>query len=149
MAHFLPNNEEKLLQINGVGQVKLEKYGARFLDLLATLRTNDFQEPIAKVKSSVQKLHTTYQTTLGLIEQDSSIENICQQRDLALTTVLSHINKLANSGRIEHSKRQQLFATIHTDEAINHWILKGLEQIDSIEKIQHHLAIFKQLNQID
>ncbi|WP_342591018.1 HRDC domain-containing protein [Isorropodon fossajaponicum symbiont] len=62
MAHFLPNNEEKLLQINGAGQVKLEKYGARFLDLLATLRANDFQEPIAKVKSSVQKLHTTYQT---------------------------------------------------------------------------------------
>ncbi|WP_201340899.1 hypothetical protein [Abyssogena phaseoliformis symbiont] len=63
--------------------------------------------------------------------------------------MLSHINKLANSGKIEHLKRQQLFATIHTDEAINHWILQGLEQIDSIEKMQHHLAIFKQLNQMD
>lgn len=149
MAHFLPNNEEKLLKINGVGQVKLEKYGTRFLDLLATLRANDFQEPIAKVKSSVQKLHTTYQATLALIEQDSSIEDICQQRDLALTTVLSHINKLANIGKIEHSKRQQLFATIHTDEVINQWILQGLEYMDSIEKMQHHLAIFKQLKQID
>ncbi|WP_201339568.1 helix-turn-helix domain-containing protein [Isorropodon fossajaponicum symbiont] len=78
---------------------------------------------------------------MGLIKQDSSIENICQQRDLALTTVLSHINKLANSGRIERSKRQQLFAKIHTDKAINHWILQGLEQVDSIEKIQHHLNI--------
>jgi flagellar biosynthesis/type III secretory pathway ATPase len=74
---------------------------------------------------------------------------ICQQRDLALTTVLSHINKLANIGKIEHSKRQLLFATIHTDEVINQWILQGLEYMDSIEKMQHHLAIFKQFKQID
>lgn len=149
MAHFLPDSEAKLLQINGVGQVKLGKYGARFLDLLATLRADDFQEPAPKAKPIVQKLHPTYQATLALIEQDTSIENICQQRNLALTTVLGHINKLANIGKIEHTKRQQLFATVPTDEAITHWILQGLEQIDSIEKIQHHLAIFKQLNQID
>ncbi|WP_342590430.1 HRDC domain-containing protein [Abyssogena phaseoliformis symbiont] len=86
MAHFLPNNEEKLLQINGVGQVKLEKYGARFLALLATLRANDFQDPIVETQPVVvKKLHTTYQATLALIDQNSSIENICHQRDLALT----------------------------------------------------------------
>ncbi|SMN12601.1 ATP-dependent DNA helicase RecQ [Bathymodiolus heckerae thiotrophic gill symbiont] len=149
MAHFLPDSEAKLLQINGVGQVKLEKYGARFLDLLATLRVDGFQEPAPKVEPIVQKLHPTYQTTLELIEQDTSIESICQQRNLALTTVLGHINKLANIGKIEHTKRQQLFTTVPTDEAITHWILQGLEQIDSIEKIQHHLAVFKQLNQIN
>ncbi|CAB9539147.1 ATP-dependent DNA helicase RecQ [uncultured Gammaproteobacteria bacterium] len=149
MAHFLPDSEEKLLQINGVGKIKLEKYGTRFLDLLATFRTNDFQEPIAKAKSTTQKLHPTYQATLTLIEQEETIENICQQRDLTLTTILSHINKLANTGKIEHSKRQQLFATVPTDETITRWIMQGLEEMDSIEKIHHHLAIFKQLNQID
>jgi hypothetical protein len=64
----------------------VEKYGAQFLDLLATLRTNDFQEPVAKAKPTIQKLHATYQTTLTLIEQNETIENICQQRDLTLST---------------------------------------------------------------
>ncbi len=42
MAYFLPIDEDGLLQINGVGIVKIEKYGARFLELLRTLRTADF-----------------------------------------------------------------------------------------------------------
>lgn len=41
MAYFLPDSKEKLLQINGVGQVKLEKYGERFLTLLTFLKHND------------------------------------------------------------------------------------------------------------
>lgn len=45
MAYFLPDTEDKFLQINGVGQVKLEKYGAQFLALLQTFRTQDFIEP--------------------------------------------------------------------------------------------------------
>ncbi len=79
----MPNNEEKLLQINGVRQVKLEKYGVRFLALLTTLKTNDFQDSIVETKPVVvKKLHTTYQATLALIDQGSSIENICQQRSI-------------------------------------------------------------------
>jgi ATP-dependent DNA helicase RecQ len=99
MARFLPDNEANLLQINGVGQIKIEKYGTRFLALLATLRTDDFQTPMedsvqeAEVKiSPAKKLHATYQATLALIEQESSTAEMCQQRELTLSTILGHIN---------------------------------------------------------
>ncbi len=49
MAYFLPNNTKKFLQINGVGQVKFEKYGKRFLDLLIILRADNFKEPIKAI----------------------------------------------------------------------------------------------------
>ena len=45
MAYFLPNNKGKFLQINGVGEIKYEKYGEQFLALINTLRADDFQEP--------------------------------------------------------------------------------------------------------
>jgi len=37
MAHFQPQTAEQLLQINGVGKIKLEKYGQQFLHCLNTL----------------------------------------------------------------------------------------------------------------
>jgi ATP-dependent DNA helicase RecQ len=40
IAYFLPDNEAKFLQINGVGAVKYKKYGEQFLALINTLRTN-------------------------------------------------------------------------------------------------------------
>jgi len=155
MAHFLPNNEASLLQINGVGQIKIEKYGERFLELLATLRTEDFEEPIynsvqkpvVEIKP-VKKLHATYQATLALIEQNISIEEMCQQRELALSTILAHINKLAEEGKIEHIKRQQFFDTVVMDEKVKNWILQGIEQLGSVDEVHHQLSIFKQLNQI-
>lgn len=38
MAHFLPDTEEKFLEIRGVGKVKFEKYGKAFLNLLISLK---------------------------------------------------------------------------------------------------------------
>ena len=34
MASVVPRSEAELLQVNGVGQTKLERYGARFLEVL-------------------------------------------------------------------------------------------------------------------
>ena len=45
MAYFLPNTQDKFLQINGVGQVKYKKYGEQFLTLINKLRDKDFQAP--------------------------------------------------------------------------------------------------------
>jgi ATP-dependent DNA helicase RecQ len=36
IAYFLPDNEAKFLQINGVGAVKYKKYGEQFLALINT-----------------------------------------------------------------------------------------------------------------
>ena len=146
MAHFLPDSEEKLLQINGVGQVKLDKYGKRFLALLSSLRADDFEEPIKDIIAHPAKLHKTYQETLDLIEQNQSIEAICEQRDLILSTILGHINKLVDAQKIPPTTRAQLFATIQLDESINAWITQGIDKLGSIEDIYSYLAIFKQIN---
>ncbi|KAA0439059.1 MAG: RecQ family ATP-dependent DNA helicase, partial [Candidatus Thioglobus sp.] len=147
MAYFLPIDEDGLLQINGVGAVKIEKYGARFLELLRTLRTADFQEPEQKSAKSGNKSHATYATTLALIKDEMPILEICQQRELALSTILKHINKLAEDGEIEQAKRQQIFATVPMDKNTSTWIEQGIMRFGSIDEAQSQLLIFKQLNQ--
>ncbi|BAS68195.1 DNA helicase RecQ [Bathymodiolus septemdierum thioautotrophic gill symbiont] len=170
MAYFLPNDEASFLQINGVGQIKIEKYGARFLALLSTLKAGVSQEynqeltknPALESAENItpkttqevtsedepdKKLSITYQETLALIRQDLSIDDIYQQRELAVSTILGHINKLADAGEIEEAKKQQLFATVSIDKDINDWILQGVDQLGSIEEAQKQLSIFRQLNQ--
>lgn len=49
MAYFLPNTPAEFLQINGVGQLKYEKYGTQFLALLSKLRADDFIVPDREV----------------------------------------------------------------------------------------------------
>ena len=36
MSRDKPRTEDDMLEINGVGQVKLERYGAEFLDVIGT-----------------------------------------------------------------------------------------------------------------
>ncbi len=176
IAYFLPNTEEKFLQINGVGQLKLEKYFEQFLLLITRLRTEDFIEPIREEvstqihhlgvnnaiktlkdkptitaqeghKTPVKKLNKTYLETLALVEQKCDIFSICEQRGFVISTILVHINKLVEYQQISPETRQQLFENVPTDPNINQWIEQGLALTD-LANIQYHLAIFKQLHQL-
>lgn len=46
MAHYLPQDEEAFLQINGVGQHKLKRYGDGFLNIITNFCSDKvFVEP--------------------------------------------------------------------------------------------------------
>ena len=154
MAYFLPNTKEKFLQINGVGETKYEKYGERFLALINTLRSEEFQEPtpekpvqpeVVKPEQTPSKLGETYQTTLNLIQQGLSIEKIEAQRSLATSTILGHINKLTEVGLIDNTQRQALFSEIPCNPTLDEWIKQGIDLVGSIESIQSYLSIQNQL----
>ena len=151
MGYFLPNTDKKLLQISGIGQLKLEKYARLFLPLLQQLRGADFAEKQPEIKAETKpktskSLHKTYQETLTLVKQEQSITEIAQQRDFTISTIIGHINKLTSEGEIPTQKRQELLERIPTNPALNEWIKQGLEMAGSFENIYHHLSVFKQLN---
>ena len=166
MAYFLPNTEQELLKINGVGQLKLEKYGSQFLTLLQQLRGNDFVEKTPAITSESQaengreikaadqiektkKLHPTCITTLELINQNNTVEQICAVRGFTIATILGHINKLADAEKITREQRLDLFNAITINPAVFKWIEQGLELADSMENIQHHLTVFRNLHNAD
>jgi ATP-dependent DNA helicase RecQ len=158
IAYFLPDNEAKFLQINGVGAVKYKKYGEQFLALINTLRTNDFQEPEHKEAAQVElkyeasqpkqpdtPLHKTYHSTLALIQQGLSVEEIMKNRDFVVSTVLGHINKLVEENLIGDVQRRTLFSQVRQNPVLDDWVKQGIDLIGSVESIQSYLAIYKQL----
>ncbi|MBW6441007.1 DNA helicase RecQ [Patescibacteria group bacterium] len=108
MATRLPRDRSDFLNINGVGENKLEKYSEKFLEKIdAYCKEHKIEaskehstEPmhIHKNRQSVNTKTSTFQETIQLCKQNLSIEEIAQTRKLAPSTIASQIEKLINSG---------------------------------------------------
>jgi ATP-dependent DNA helicase RecQ len=92
MAKEKPMTDRDLLLISGVGEHKLNKYGASFLNAII-----DFSPSGAAKKAK----GSTYVETLNLYRQHISVEEISKVRNLALPTIFSHIAQLYLNGDIE------------------------------------------------
>lgn len=92
MTKLLPQDSAAFLQVSGVGQKKLEAYGDRFLQAIREFAAADqAQRP--------PLLKRTQFYTLDLHLQGLNPEAIATQRDLALSTVISHLSDLIEAGR--------------------------------------------------
>ena len=85
-----PTSEEELMEINGVGQRKLEVYGDLFIQEIKAFQA----EKVKKKKKS-----HTYQETYELYKKGKSIEEIAELRNLKPTTIFSHLAKLYSDGK--------------------------------------------------
>ena len=82
-----PLSDEEFLEINGVGQRKLEVYGDQFI-----------KEIIAFNKEKKSKKADTHKVTYELYQQGLSIDEIAIKRNLKTPTIYSHIAKLYGDG---------------------------------------------------
>jgi len=56
MSAFLPRNHISMKRIHGVGEVKLEKYGRHFIDIICSYcEENDISEKQPDIKKKVLK----------------------------------------------------------------------------------------------
>ncbi|WP_074406487.1 MULTISPECIES: DNA helicase RecQ [Aquimarina] len=94
MEKFRPMSDEEFMQINGVGRQKMQNYGYQFIKAII-----DFSaEKTKKKKKKSTKKGNTHLETLSLYQQGLSIEEIALQRQLAQSTIFSHIMKLYENG---------------------------------------------------
>ena len=108
MASEKPSNELDMLTIQGISEVKMEKYGH---DFLAAIR-----------KFNESKLNT-FEATYQLHQQGLSIDEICLQRELKIETIVSHLCKLHIEGKDvmldKLISQSELAAVIKAHESIN------------------------------
>ncbi len=92
MEKFRPTTDEEFMQINGVGRQKMQNYGYQFIKEII-----NFSAKKTKKKTSSKK-GNTHKETLALYQDGLSIEEIAIKRQLAPSTIFSHIMKLYNEG---------------------------------------------------
>ncbi len=83
IANQLPKNEAELLEIQGMGKLKLERFGEAILQIVNN----------HKPKEITSKLSTSQQT-LALYNSGLSLDEIAAERNLSPTTIIGHLCKL-------------------------------------------------------
>lgn len=106
MAAYLPENEQELLKINGVGSQKLEKYGISFLKviqqyLLENPTISKVRGPLNNEKKVKKGMTSSIKETLDLAMKGYSIAAIARERGLAQSTIEGHVLRLLESGEMK------------------------------------------------
>ncbi|WP_321311601.1 DNA helicase RecQ [Halarcobacter sp.] len=138
----LPVTKEQMLDINGVGLVKYEKYGEAFLELSKSIK-EEFEEELEN-RTPLKKLTKTYLETYDLICKNKSIEEVSHIRNLNISSVLSHISLLSEHKKISYEKKKELLKPYALPDNIRFWIEDGL-RLDSIKQLRQYLYLYEYL----
>lgn len=106
MCAKLPKSTEEFLQVSGVGELKLKKYGLEFIQAIRSYCENnpDYRSELMPVEKIIKKpakkagVSDSHLETLKLHQRNFSIQEIAEQRDLAVSTVESHLLQCAQQG---------------------------------------------------
>jgi len=107
MSDYLPQTEKDLLQINGFGPAKVEKYGKVFLDVIINyckenkLSSLMQEKEKGKEKKDKKLVGETMRTSFSMYNQGMSIEEIATSRNLGTSTIASHLAKYIGTGELD------------------------------------------------
>jgi ATP-dependent DNA helicase RecQ len=108
MAHFFPQSHDSLLKIHGVGQAKLDKYGAIFLTIIVEYcrehgKTEVSNDAKATSTTSPKKdANVLAPKTIEIVEQfmvGTSVLDLSQQHKVKTNTIYTHLYKYAQAGK--------------------------------------------------
>lgn len=116
MAIADPKNETQFLQINGVGEQKLVRYGRLFLERLSEVRALASDEVLPYAEPKTAKIDTL-EATFSLVAQGLNREQIAEQRGLSVDTIGGHLLKLYQMERI--TLAQALYLQAHEIKEIS------------------------------
>lgn len=113
MSIRMPVNESQLSEVSGVGEKKILKYGEQFLNKIREyvksnnievqwesglkLNKEDVEE---KFKKSTRKdgKRKSFEITIDMLREGEKFHTIAKERELSVTTILSHIQQYLEEG---------------------------------------------------
>ena len=140
MATYFPQSRDSLLDIHGIGAVKCEKFGARFLQIIDRFcRQNHIQEqpkkphnawPQTPKKSTVEKSGKPRHIHVGdIFNSGRSVAEVMDIFNIKQTTVIDHLIKYVNEGLALRS--DEIFALSALPLEQKNIALKALDQCGS------------------
>jgi len=154
MSSKCPTNELEFLEVKGVAQTKLERYGEQFINAICEYAKVERTEPGHQVigeKLTINNDKTpSHLLTFQLFNDDSTIKQISEQRGLTEITVQNHIIRAIEEGQLVDWSRiltdEQEVLIKEKIQEIGAELLKPLKDNlpDNINYFQIKAAICKQ-----
>jgi PIF1-like helicase/helix-turn-helix protein/HRDC domain-containing protein len=109
LAVNLPDTQSALLQIKGIGEQLVKRYGEELADMVCAYRKQHNIKEISlpspppsdtkPKKKKVQKINTK-QITLDLFEKGLTLSQIVEERGLVLSTIEGHMAHFVETGKV-------------------------------------------------
>lgn len=113
MSMRIPISENQLSEISGVGEKKILKYGDKFLSVIKEyvkvnnievqwesglkLNKEDVEEKFKKSSGKNGK-KKSFEITIDMLQEGDKFHAIAKERDISVTTILSHIQQYLEEG---------------------------------------------------
>ncbi len=101
MAAERPTNRQEMLQVSGVGETKMNRFGAKFITAI-------MQFLISQKNTGTQLKGSTQLITYQMYKRGLPVSQIAQEREMAETTVIGHLVKMYLDG---HDVQPSRFVT--------------------------------------
>jgi ATP-dependent DNA helicase RecQ len=142
MAAYRPLTAASLAHIHGVGNVKLERYGALFLDVIQAYCDTSGLNEKPKVEDIRQDLHTPrYQEVGQAFNSGKSVQALMEQYKVQQGTIFDHLTKYAQDGNTLRDG-EDFLARVRLSEEVRQAALEGFNQ----EGTQYLKPVFDRLN---
>lgn len=99
MCDELPRTEKELLKVNGMGKIRVKKYGEEILELINAYCKKNGINQLNEQKKEDKK--STKQISFELFKAGLSIKEIAKERSLTKGTIESHLASFIPSGEID------------------------------------------------
>ncbi len=134
ICRYLPESLQGMRRISGIGDQKLEQYGESFILVVREYLKENPNAQKAAISAGDLLIQTgtrqpkgkkgeTAEETYKLLSQGMSLEDIAKHRNLAPSTIASHLDQLIRSGRdinidrlVEPAKRDEIVEFFRSSE---------------------------------
>ena len=109
MVTYLPQSKSELIKITGFGKIKVEQYGFIFLEAIINYCNQNNLSSLIHTKSKITEKKETIKTnktstkevSFEFFTKGKSIKEIAKERNLAVTTIESHLLPFVSAGKIK------------------------------------------------
>lgn len=99
MCDALPRSEKELLKVNGMGKIRVKKYGEEILEVIEKYCAENGINKFNEQKKADKK--PTKQISFELFKSGMSIKEIAKERSLTSGTIESHLASFIPSGDVD------------------------------------------------
>jgi uncharacterized protein YpbB len=133
LVETLPQNKTDLAKVSGLGKVKVQQFGDEILDIITTycqdngIDTSNISIPEKRIRKSLVK-GSTQELSYTMFKEGKTIEEIAQNRSLAVSTIEGHLTEYVKTGEVsvENLMDKQKIKVIR-EYMIEHPTVRGSE----------------------
>jgi len=113
MCESLPRSQKQLIKVHGIGQIKVDKYGNRIIEIIKAYCKNkgineefeqidiDLSHTEEKPKKKTLKKGDSQKLSLELFKKGKTIKEIAEERGLVSSTIENHLVNYLPTGEIK------------------------------------------------